>query len=130
MEVIKEKKIRTYRGNELHWMYKPKSRAKETKIRRLFRLIDSYVKISGDNTHFIEYVEFPINVASSRFLRPYNPKLAFLEKLRLNRICEEMTVAAAQRTSYTIYGGILIILGSTVKKILHFWKKFYYITSI
>lgn len=103
LKIVVEEGINTFRGNEHHWMYAPKSRAEETSLRRLCRLLDSYIKISGDNTYLINFDEKPINVPSSRFLRPFEPKLAFLDSLRLRRICSEMTYAAKNNRLFHLW---------------------------
>ena len=95
--------IKAYRGTEKHWMYQPLSREKESKARRLFRLIDTYFNISGDNTHEIIYSNQLTNIPASRFLRPYSKKLNSLEKLRLRRIQKEMTLAAKNKKLYHLW---------------------------
>lgn len=103
LSALAEYGIQYYRGNEQHWMYRPRSRKEESWSRKLARLIDSYIKISGDNTHLIDWQEQPINIPSSRFLRPYSAKLAFLDGFRLNRICAEMTYAAKNNRLYHLW---------------------------
>lgn len=93
--------IKTYRGNEKHWMYKPS--AHQGALRRGLRLIDAYIKISGDNTFEIEEKDTIKNIKSSRFLRPYSSKLKFFEKIRKARICREMTYAARKNKCYHIW---------------------------
>ena len=102
LNLLHKKGIKSFRGNEMHWMYRPRSRAEETKLRKLARLIDAYFKISGDNTHLLTQKK-PINIPSSRFLRPFDPRLNFLESLRLNRICNEMTYAAKHNRLYHLW---------------------------
>ncbi|UAY52219.1 polysaccharide deacetylase family protein [Ferruginibacter albus] len=103
LHVCKQSGIKAYRGNEKHWMYQPLSREKETKYRRLLRLIDTYINISGNNTHEINYSGELVNVPASRFLRPFNPKLKFIEALRLRRIKKEMTFAAKNKRLYHLW---------------------------
>jgi hypothetical protein len=43
------------------------------------------------------------NIPSSRFLRPYTPKLASLESLRLHRICQGITQAAKEKKIYHLW---------------------------
>ena len=86
--------IKTFRGTESNWIYATRSRERETKLRRLIRLMDSYVNISGHHLADMEIVEDLLNIPASRFLRPYSPKLKFLESLRLKRILSSMEVAA------------------------------------
>lgn len=97
--------IKTYRGNETHWMYATRSREDETKTRRALRFIDAYINISGNNTYTLEVGENEkiINIPSSRFLRPFSSKLRFLEPLRLNRIKKEMTFAAKTNRLYHLW---------------------------
>lgn len=103
LSALTEMGIHYFRGNEQHWMYRPRSREAETWTRKLARLLDCYIKISGDNTHQIDSSTYPINIPSSRFLRPYDAKLAFLDYLRLKRICSEMTYAAKNKRLYHLW---------------------------
>lgn len=103
LTLLEQLGLLTYRGNEQHWMYQPRSRANESALRRLTRLIDSYIKVSGDNTHEINFKDKLINVPSSRFLRPYNSKFAIFDGLRLNRICTEMSHAAKHNRLYHLW---------------------------
>jgi hypothetical protein len=85
-----------YRGNEAQWYYAPAPGTKQTKARRLVRLADSYFDLSGANVSRRASADSDrlINVASSRFLRPYNRRLAPLDGLRLRRIVKAMEKAA------------------------------------
>jgi hypothetical protein len=84
-----------FRGNEQAWFYAPAAGDRETKPRRLCRLADSYLNLSGPNVSVPAQGREPlINVASSRFLRPYNARLARLDGLRLRRIEKAMQHAA------------------------------------
>ncbi|MEE9372219.1 MAG: hypothetical protein V3V00_04125 [Saprospiraceae bacterium] len=103
IEVIEELGTTAYRGNESHWIYLPRSRAHETWTRKLFRLIDAYIKISGDNTYNIDFKEKCINIRSSRFLRPYSPTFRLLDPLRLYRIKKEMTYAAQNNRLFHLW---------------------------
>ena len=60
----------------------------------------------GDDTVGWETVPEPgglANVRASRFLRPYNPRLAALEPLRLRRITRSLTRAARQGRIYHLW---------------------------
>jgi hypothetical protein len=85
-----------YRGNEAQWYYAPAPGTKQTKARRLVRLADSYFDLSGANVSLPASADSDrlINVASSRFLRPYNRRFAPLDGLRLRRIVKAMEKAA------------------------------------
>ena len=102
IQLLQKKGISAYRGNEKHWMYRPRSREEETKVRQLARLIDSYINISGDNTQ-LPYGDTVLNIPSSRFLRPYSPTFKILDGIRLNRICKEMTHAAKENRLYHLW---------------------------
>jgi peptidoglycan/xylan/chitin deacetylase (PgdA/CDA1 family) len=106
LNVLKEYNIKIYRGNENSWLYEPRNREKEKVYRRLLRLLDSYVNISGHHVHDIFKInkgrEF-INIPSSRFLRPYSPKLKVLEGLKLNRIKKSMLAAALENKMFHLW---------------------------
>jgi hypothetical protein len=103
LEACRRHGLSHYRGNETKWFYTPAPGNEQTKARRLCRLADSYIDLSGAN------VSQPArsgpgrltNVASSRFLRPYNRRLAPLDGLRLRRITKAMEKAA--RTGGTFH---------------------------
>ena len=69
--------IESFRGNEKSWIYKESKFHKENPLKRVLRLVDCYVNITGHNTYRLEKVgkEPLVNLSSSRFLRPYNPKI-------------------------------------------------------
>jgi peptidoglycan/xylan/chitin deacetylase (PgdA/CDA1 family) len=94
-----------YRGNETKWFYAPAPGRKQTKVRRLCRLVDSYLDLSGANV-----TQLPsggqgrlINVASSRFLRPYVRRLGALDGLRLRRITRAMEKAATTGGTFHLW---------------------------
>jgi peptidoglycan/xylan/chitin deacetylase (PgdA/CDA1 family) len=104
LTVLKEQGITVYRGNPVSWIYKPRKFAAEVLFIRLLRLIDTYLPISGNNTHVIKKEEgLPVNIPASRFLKPYDPRFALLEKLKLRRILKEMTVAAQKKELYHLW---------------------------
>lgn len=115
--------IIAYRGNEAHWIYNSmkepgnpllrslfsiagpyRSRLKRM-LKRVFRMIDSYINVSGHNCYSGEYLKsrFPVDIPSSRLLRPYSPALAILEPLRLMRIKRGMTYAAKNNLTYHLW---------------------------
>ena len=101
LETAKEEGIETYRGTERHFLYKTRPESKQTFLIRGLRLLDAYLNFSGHHTHTITTVNrsntdstVPINIPSSRFLRPWSRRLSFLEPLRLRRIKRAMTNAA------------------------------------
>lgn len=104
LPVLADNGIRVYRGNPQSWIYKPRKFSAEIPLIRLCRLLDTYFPVSGNNTFVIEKnTGQPVNVPASRFLKPYNKKLAWLEKLKLKRIMKEMTYAAKNNQFYHLW---------------------------
>lgn len=81
-----------YRGEEKDWIHKIPVNA----VKRIFRLADSYINLAGSETYSRD--EFNPgelhNFRGSRFLRPYNSTLRFLESLKLRRVKGQMKKAA------------------------------------
>jgi peptidoglycan/xylan/chitin deacetylase (PgdA/CDA1 family) len=94
-----------YRGNEHSWLYKAKDGENETYLRRAFRLLDAYVNLSGHNCYSDQYLKskIPVDIPSSRFLRPFSRKLKPLDALRLHRIKTGMNYAAKNNLTYHIW---------------------------
>lgn len=105
LQVCSDLGIICYRGNEHSWLYQAKSGDEENSFRRAMRLMDTYINISGHNCYSDDYIgkTTPVNIPSSRFLRPYSPKLGFLENLRLKRIKDSMTYAAKNNLTYHLW---------------------------
>ncbi len=93
-----------FRGNEQAWFYAPASGREQTKARRLCRLADSYIDISGPNVSHPETGGEPLaNVAASRFLRPFDRRVAPLDALRLRRIAKAMRAAAKSGGTFHLW---------------------------
>ena len=102
--VLRDNKISVYRDNQQSWIYKPRKLAAENLFIRTCRFLDAILPISGYNTYPIrKEATLPVNIPASRFLKPYNKKLAWLEKLKLNRILNEMTWAAKKKHLYHLW---------------------------
>lgn len=96
--------ILSFRGTEKHWMYNTNDTQQlEKKKHRIYRLLDSYINISGHNTHDLKMHNGVVNVAASRFLRPFNNKLKFLEKMKISRIKKSMTYAAKNNQLFHLW---------------------------
>lgn len=97
--------ITSYRGNAIKYFSEPKTKWENIK-NRICRLLDAYINIGGMcgvPLRDIDGNETPINLRASRMLRPYTPKLSFLEALRLRRIKKEMLHAAKHNQMYHIW---------------------------
>jgi len=104
LPVLANNGIQVYRGNPQSWIYKPRKFSAEVPFIRLCRLLDTYFPVSGYNTFSVNRdAGLPVNVPASRFLKPYNKNLAWLEKLKLKRIMNEMTHAAKNNELYHLW---------------------------
>lgn len=102
-DILKKHGIKYYRGNIDAYLLKARKSGEHNNLIRALRLLDSYINITGYNTFSVNDDDEIINIPGSRFLRPYNPSLSFFEKLRLKRICGEMTHAAQNGLTYHLW---------------------------
>ncbi len=88
--------LKAYRGNPDHWAYRASNGEKQTPLKRIFRLIDAYIPLSGSQRQKIKrHTESGmINIPASLFLRPWSNRLSFIEFIRLWRIKWSMKQAA------------------------------------
>jgi len=104
LSVLKDNGIKVYRSNPESWIYKPRMFTAEVLFIRFCRLLDTYIPVSGYNTHVIKREDgLPVNIPASRFLKPYNKNLAWLEKIKLKRVMNEMTWAAKKNELYHLW---------------------------
>ncbi len=104
LAICREAGIRTFRGNERGWIYRPTAGASQNLRRRGLRLADTYLNLTGSNTPpASNNTTSLINVAASRFLRPYSARLATLDGLRLNRILNAMDAAAKSQGVFHLW---------------------------
>lgn len=105
LNICDELGITAFRGNEKSWMYKAYTSKTNTSLKRLCRLVDAYVNITGHHTYSLKNLETDpiVNIPSSRFLRPYNKNLSILEQLRLRRIKNGLTKAAKKNELYHLW---------------------------
>lgn len=105
LDVLAEHGITAYRGNEQGWLYAATDRVGQNAVRRIGRLLDSYVNLSGHHTYTLESCagKLPLNFPASRFLRPYDPRLAWLDGLRLRRITHAMRRAAKRHEVFHMW---------------------------
>ena len=105
IKILKDIGINSFRGNENAWFYKPEEGKKENLIKRAFRFLDAYINLSGHNCYSLNDINSskPFNIPSSRFLRPFSKKLAFLDELKLQRILKSMTYAAKNNQIFHLW---------------------------
>ncbi len=98
--------LRAYRGTQTSWLYRPRnSQGDGRPLRRIGRLLDAYINLTGCNCSLVSTLAGHklINVAASRFLRPYSKRLRFLEPLKIRRIMGELRNAAKRGGVYHLY---------------------------
>ncbi len=103
VDVCREVGIEAYRGNENSWAYAERSRGEESPLRRTVRFLDSYVNLTGDHCSRIAEGLAPLNIPSSRFLRPYLPTLKPFEGQRLCRISKALEAAARTGSMFHLW---------------------------
>jgi hypothetical protein len=94
LDACREAGIISYRGLENARIHASDGSDNENRTKRVGRFLDAYLNITG--AHGVKPLarDGLVDVASSRFLRPWSPKLAALEPLRLRRILIAMRRAA------------------------------------
>ena len=105
LETIAQCGIACYRGNERSSIYNSEAGDGDRPRKRLLRFIDSYINLSGQNCYSWSELRstYPINIPSSRFLRPYSTKLKYLDSLRLKRITSGLKYAASHNSVYHLW---------------------------
>ena len=105
LEICAAMGIKAYRGVEPCWFQTPRVTRDRNLVARSLRLLDTYARISGDNAYDLAAPPdgLPLNIPSSRFLRPYSASDNALEGLRLRRIVSGMTSAARHGSVYHLW---------------------------
>lgn len=105
-DILLKKGILCYRGNRLNPMYSYGDKTHHFIYKRLYRLVDTYLNLSGN--HLISWDETVeksglCNIRESFFLRP-NPKMfSVFNNLRLKRITQAMTEAAKMNKIFHLW---------------------------
>lgn len=97
----------SFRGNENHDIYeaRPKKATKKP-MDRIRRILDAYFNITGYhiyNLNNLKTENYIVDLPSSYFLRPFNKKLSFLERFKINRIKKSMKKAAINDFMYHLW---------------------------
>ncbi|GAB4528315.1 MAG: polysaccharide deacetylase family protein [Pleurocapsa sp.] len=124
LEVLKEVGITSYRGNETSQIYNSIDGDGGKLSKRLLRLLDSYLDLSGHNCYSLTQLKagYPVNIPSSRFLRPYSDKLKHFDSLRLRRITSGIAYAAQHGLVYHLWWHPHNF-GTNLDQNLHFLEK-------
>ena len=97
--------IEAYRGNPDMFFSRPKNSFERMK-NRIGRMLDNYISFGGNTSYKFEKINtnmMLVNICASRFFRPYNKKLFFLEPLAKRRIRNEMEYAAQHNEVYHLW---------------------------
>ena len=88
IKVCKDNGVKSYRGNPKHWAYTPNSRNTFDLHKRIFRLFDAYIPLSGSlsNQADLNAETGLINIPASLFFRPYNSRFKFFENIKVWRL--------------------------------------------
>ncbi|MBI5778457.1 MAG: polysaccharide deacetylase family protein [Planctomycetes bacterium] len=106
LDICREMGIKSYRGNELSYLYKARNEDMQSLFYKGLRFLDGYFNISGHNCYSVDSIErkLPFNFPSSRlFFRPVNARLKMLEPLRLRRILSGLRYAAQRGLVYHLW---------------------------
>jgi len=107
LKICEKHGIISYRGIEKNWMFNTyDTKLLESPLHKAFRLLDSYINLSGHNTYSLNNNDKSlkiINMPSSRFFRPYNKSLRVFENQRLSRIKKGMSHAAKKNEIYHLW---------------------------
>ncbi|HEX6038650.1 polysaccharide deacetylase family protein [Longimicrobium sp.] len=104
--LLRDAGITCYRGAQAGWMYRPAMESSAGPRVRAARLADAYVPLAGGETipwAGIARGDGLCDVPASRFLRPYSPRMAPLEPLRLRRIRDGLRRAARRGELYHLW---------------------------
>lgn len=94
MPVLRRQGVKAFRSNGNHWAYRAQTSV-EPAHRRIFRLGDSYLPLSGKRSRRLARTPGePIDVPASAFLRPYHPKLRILDHAKHHRLTSAMRASA------------------------------------
>ena len=96
LQTIAECNLSSYRGNETSSIYNDEAGDGDRLPKRILRLLDAYLNLTGHNCYSWSGLrsDYPVNIRASRFLRPYSPRLKYLDGLRLRRITSGLKRAA------------------------------------
>lgn len=93
-----------YRGNPPKGMYHLYGSRARRYVVRILRVLDSYINVTGYHIIPWKHIGNDVsNVCASHFLRPYNPKLWFLESLRRRRVVAGMKAAVEENGIFHLW---------------------------
>ena len=93
IDVLKELGFTSYREEENDWIHKRLNWCGVC-VRRLFRLLDVYLPLSGSGGYVPSVQNGLVNLPGSRMYKPFFKPLAFMETVKIRRIKKQMLHAA------------------------------------
>lgn len=108
LKICWENGIKTVRSNPADWFWKPVTNKGSGLVRKVIRTLDAYIQVGGKRTSYpLSDIKVtpgePLQLPASRFLRPWRNKFKFANKLRLRRLCQEMSMAAARKECFHLW---------------------------
>jgi len=103
VEICKSAGLTVYRGTEVSKIYTPDDGGVFSQVKRAGRLTDTYLNMTGHNGFRPSVHNGAVNTPSSRFLRPYSPRLAMLEPIRVERILKAMKSCAKEGMFFHVW---------------------------
>ena len=101
--LLEEMSISAYRANPKHWAYCDGDTLKKSFFLRVYRLLDTYINLSGHHTSKPVLNKKITELRASMMLRPYFSKLKFLEKLKLRRVKKAMLYAGQKGENFHLW---------------------------
>ncbi len=105
LPLLGELGITAYRGNPAHSLYHQGYSTEDPFYKRIFRLIDTYLNMTGFHCYSLDQVrkQASVNLPASHFLRPYSKRLKAVDRFRLKRIRDAMSYAAKHGLVYHLW---------------------------
>jgi peptidoglycan/xylan/chitin deacetylase (PgdA/CDA1 family) len=106
LPICSELGLRAYRGTERASFHQAGNGASASNpLKRAQRLLDAYLPLGSNTSYSVPDHDhgFPLNLPSSRFLRPYSQTLRSLDSLRRRRITYDLLHAAKQCLTYHLW---------------------------
>ncbi|EPR65616.1 polysaccharide deacetylase family protein [Cyclobacterium qasimii] len=103
IQVARDLGFTAVRTNPVDWFWKTPE--KRELLKKIWRTSDSVLSLGKKTSYQLEkeIVSNPISLPASRFLRPFHPKLGRFNKLKIDRIINEITTAAKNNEVYHIW---------------------------
>jgi hypothetical protein len=106
LKICNENGIVAVRSNPEDWWWKINSTVQESPVKRFFRGADAYFPLGKKTSYSISKIDsenLPVLIPASGLLRPYRGKDLLLNRLKINRIKNEMSVAAKSHEVYHLW---------------------------